>query len=651
MNTILHQKSGEEILAIDFGTVNTYFTKCSPDECLPQGVHFSAKKPGLATAILLRKEKAPIAGDIAIEEYTEATVEERKNYNLLTQFKPEIPYSTKAQDIAVNFLATVLSDAQKIKLDISPENKKVIFGAPCSVVNGLNKDYAFTLSDIAKKAGYGNINLVEEPIGALLFHVAMGNMSAADAQKGILVIDFGGGTCDFSLMKKGHIINSWGEQQLGGRLFDDLFFSWFLEKNPKMQNALKKDNREFFTLMIDCKDIKEKFSEIIALDRDANIKRSILNYGALDNINLKSFSERASHYSMSKVFCDYFEKIGVGVEEKFKSNLNLIAYFEETLLLGLKDCNDVDYVILAGGSSLWFFVSDIVKKHIPNAKIIRSDRPYATISEGLSILPALQKKSKEIKYKLQKDFPLFCSGTKNKEGLKPVIENVIDFKLQNISEKLTYEIFEKDVIPIIEQFRETGGKIKTLKDTLTENNQNLNEKIKGIVDESLLELEQELEVVIRQKISKWFAEYKICLSDDQILQKSEGRVPNNVNVGEIDVLYDIINNLLAGIAGVAITVIFSQPLGMILAFVGAFFVVFLGTNVLEKIIDAKVFLPKAVTKTLFSDRKIKKMTKKFSKDIYYSLKNKNKEYIKQAMIDVSNCIDVEIQALNEINTL
>lgn len=651
MSTLIHQKSGEEILAIDFGTVNTYFTKCSPDECLPQGVHFSAKKPGLATAILLRKEKAPIAGDIAIEEYTEATAEERKNYNLLTQFKPEIPYSIKAQNIAVNFLSTVLSDAQKIKLDISPENKKVIFGAPCSVVNGLNKDYAFTLSDIAKKAGYGNINLVEEPIGALLFHVAMGNMSAADAQKGILVIDFGGGTCDFSLMKKGHIINSWGDQQLGGRLFDDLFFSWFLERNPKMQNALKKDNREFFTLMIDCKDIKEKFSEIIALDRDANIKRSIPNYGTLENINLKSFFERASHYTMSKVFCDYFDNIEVGVEEKFKSNLNLISYFEETLLSGLKDCNDVDYVILAGGSSLWFFVSDIVKKHIPNAKIIRSDRPYATISEGLSILPALQKKSKEIKYNLQKDFPFFCSGTKNKDGLKTVIENVIDAKLQIISEKLTYEIFEKDVIPIIEQFRETGGKIKDLKDTLTDNNQNLNNKIKIIVDESLSELKQELEVVIRQKISKWFAEYKICLSDDQILQKSEGIVPNNVNVGEIDGLYDIINNLLAGIAGVAITVIFSQPLGMILAFVGAFFVVLFGTNALEKIIDKKVSLPSTVTKKLFSDAKIKKMTKKFSRDVYYSLKNKNRGFINQAMDEVSKSIEAEIQALNEINTL
>ena len=45
------------------------------------------------------------------------------------------------------------------------------------------------------------------------------------------------------------------------------------------------------------------------------------------------------------------------------------------------------------------------------------------------------------------------------------------------------------------------------------------------------------------------------------------------------------------------------------------------------------------------------MTKKFSNDIYYQLKNKNKCFINQAMEEVSKSIETEIQALNEINTL
>ena len=36
-----------------------------------------------------------------------------------------------------------------------------------------------------------------------------------------------------------------------------------LDENPKMLDALRKDGREIFTLLEDCKEIKEKFSEII----------------------------------------------------------------------------------------------------------------------------------------------------------------------------------------------------------------------------------------------------------------------------------------------------------------------------------------------------------------------------------------------------
>ena len=70
------------------------------------------------------------------------------------------------------------------------------------------------------------------------------------------VVDFGGGTCDFAVMDGGRIVSAWGEPALGGRLFDDLFFQWFLDENPKMLDALRKDGREIFTLLEDCKEIK-----------------------------------------------------------------------------------------------------------------------------------------------------------------------------------------------------------------------------------------------------------------------------------------------------------------------------------------------------------------------------------------------------------
>ena len=50
-----------------------------------------------------------------------------------------------------------------------------------------------------------------------------------------LVVDFGGGTCDFAFMYRGMVRNSWGDMELGGRLFDDLFFQWFIKLFLKLK--------------------------------------------------------------------------------------------------------------------------------------------------------------------------------------------------------------------------------------------------------------------------------------------------------------------------------------------------------------------------------------------------------------------------------
>ena len=85
-----------EVLAVDFGTVNTYITKCSATECLPRGIHFSSNRTGLSTAVLEREGKKPLVGDVAVEEYADATDAERKKYRFYSQFKPEILSSEKA---------------------------------------------------------------------------------------------------------------------------------------------------------------------------------------------------------------------------------------------------------------------------------------------------------------------------------------------------------------------------------------------------------------------------------------------------------------------------------------------------------------------------------------------------------------------------
>ena len=77
-------------IAVDFGTTNSYFCKCPKDQLSPVGVDFGSGRDGIPTAILYRQDKSPLIGNWALHEYGEATPEERSQYRLRTQFKPDI---------------------------------------------------------------------------------------------------------------------------------------------------------------------------------------------------------------------------------------------------------------------------------------------------------------------------------------------------------------------------------------------------------------------------------------------------------------------------------------------------------------------------------------------------------------------------------
>ena len=79
------------VMAIDFGTANTYFCKCPDDQVSPKGVDFDGSRAGLDTAILYREGKEPLIGHTAFEEFGEATADERRRYTFRAQFKPTPP--------------------------------------------------------------------------------------------------------------------------------------------------------------------------------------------------------------------------------------------------------------------------------------------------------------------------------------------------------------------------------------------------------------------------------------------------------------------------------------------------------------------------------------------------------------------------------
>lgn len=302
--------SPRSVLAVDFGTTRTYFSKCPEDELLPTGVDFGDGHNGLATAILYRIQfgagKPPLIGQAALDEFGEATPAQRRGYSLRAQFKPEIAHSGEASRSAVDFLSGALELAQAERLDVDPTKRHVVFGVPAQA----RDDYRSALARAAKQAGYGEITMVEEPVGALRYHLHHKDLRVTDAQRGLLVVDFGGGTCDFAFLRRGRVQHSWGDNQLGGRLFDDLFFQWLLDENPGVLELLERDGTEYFVHSYLCRQIKEHFSRCMNRTTSEPVSKAIAQYGSIGNMTWEAFIARARDYTPSETLTRFVTVMG-----------------------------------------------------------------------------------------------------------------------------------------------------------------------------------------------------------------------------------------------------------------------------------------------------------------------------------------------------
>jgi len=655
--------SNKDVLAIDFGTANTYYCKCAGDQLSPQGVDFGDGRDGLATAILYRKDRSPLIGHTALEEYGEATPQERADYTLRTHFKPDITSGQEARRNATDFLATVLEEAHQQRLDIEPAERQVIFGVPSEA----GTDYREALSEVARDAGYGEITMVDEPKGALLYHVFHKDIPAKDALRGLLVVDFGGGTCDFAFLMRGEVRHSWGDMSLGGRLFDDLFFQWFVDENPGALETIRKDGNEFFVHLYLCREIKEFFSRTMARDRTEKATKALRQYGRISNMTWDAFLKRAGSYRPSATFKQFLQDIGCSgrITQADTGAVDLLGWFRTCLVDGLReariDKSDIRFVILAGGSSQWPFVPDILREElgIEVTQIMRSDRPYAAISEGLAILPALQARNRATQRELQEDLPRFL-----KSNLKPLVRRRIETVADEIGADVTQELFDKKIKPILLQFRSKGGSIASLKKRIASVAASFEPRLRAILEEKISVLARGLPSALRELVSKRFDAHGLRLPEDDIVVEGVdvGRVakPDLDDVDFYEGITDIIAKIGASLVapigamicgGGGVALIASGPIGWLIGLALTAIVAYLafkyGLKRARQMAEGWN-APGWILKRVLTDAKIAKARKKMLTDIKSAAQQELTGIQDKIDEQVSNLVKHEIEALREI---
>ncbi len=672
--------NGLSVLGVDFGTTKTYLSKCPAQDPSPVSIDFGDGRDGIPSAILYRKGRTPLIGQTALDEYGEATARERSSFRLVGNFKADLARSEEARAAAVDFLVALLSEARKQRIDLDPLRRRVLFGIPSEA----DDSFRAAMRQTAEIAGFGELHLVDEPKGALLYHMKQRDISVDSALGGVLVVDFGGGTCDFAFMERGRVVHSWGDMLLGGRLFDDLFFQWLCDQNPNLESDLESRGTSYYVMTNLCRDLKEFFSRSMVRDRSEKVSKNFVEYGKITNMTWGEFLRRGERYCPSRTFIRHSRSVlpdmrGRGHSSAYNflahdgdnplpgREIDLFDWFRSRLLLGLRNGNidrqRISLTILAGGSSQWPFVREILNSEVPpreTESIIRSDRPYAVIAMGISLLPALKGRFAVARHALQSELPDFIE---NKLGsLTTRILKHVEKRLASVTINV---FFRGEVVPLLHEFRELGGSLAALQIRVDQRTSSAESVARAhlahIVDRFLELLQDE----VKGLMTEWFTSHGIAFPWDEVkitfpeqLAEPLLRVRTPAADGMLDVIGAAVGGFLAtgtamicGGSGAALITV--GPIGLT---AGALLGAAAGWVLLRYSKDQlrntaeRMNLPPAITSLLMSDRRIMALERDLEEALSDNLERRFIP-VKQAMDEhIRALVMEEIKALNEVNS-
>ncbi|MFL5253727.1 MAG: Hsp70 family protein [Rhodopila sp.] len=536
-------------LGIDFGTSNTHVAYCNDqgDGALTAVAIKIAGKSPTATCVLWGtasdgSEIVEAFGTVAMETWSQYDHEEQAGRRIACGFKPDIARSERARIDARAFLAKVCQAV----IDVQPAAVRAgqtIIGVPAEI----SQEHRDRTREIVRAAGFAEAVCVDEPLGALAYHLTNGSITPSEAHIGIVVVDFGGGTLDLALVTAEQGLRApWGDPALGGRLFDDLFYQWIQDQNGEFEVS---EREALAVWQQECREMKESFSRRWAMIGDGmNDFRFRIDVGdgrrTLRNASVAEFLERARAYRPSPLAVNYFQRFGFPGPLANGKPIDLLAWIRRTMQregAGGPLKERFSKVVLTGGSSEWPFMRGIAAEVFgvnPETGILRSDDPEATVGSGLALYNALRARHRARREEL-------IAAPAAAED----VAQAVTTRLEHFAEDVATATIDATMPRIEAAFKawyQRGGSLKDVEAEVTAICEAFEPEATALIEESWRSLDADLLRVLRDNLRDFLRAHEIARDVSRYVPEAAGTVSlSGVHGGTSD----RIANELAGFAG------------------------------------------------------------------------------------------------------